>query len=150
MVRAKAAQWFGGARIGMSSGPYDFTPALGKVLTTLLGAREETTSERPLGRTLLGFRELLEYEDHLDFDENERPVLDLARLKAVRFLLDNLPAEDDPDPTVWTKYYSFLSVEGAEARELWEVKEPALAEVWSDFCSRLPEVMDEAIGLSRN
>jgi hypothetical protein len=150
MVRAKAAQWFGGARIGMSSGPYDFTPALGKVLTTLLGAREETTSERRLGRTLLGFRELLEYEDHLDFDENERPVLDLARLKAVRFLLDNLPAEDDPDPTVWTKYYSFLSVEGAEARELWEVKEPALAEVWSDFCSRLPEVMDEAIGLSRN
>jgi hypothetical protein len=150
MVRAKAAQWFGGARIGMSSGPYDFTPALGKVLTTLLGAREETTSERRLGRTLLGFRELLEYEDHLDFDENERPVLDLARLKAVRFLLDNLPAEDDPDPTVWTKYYSFLSVEGAEARELWEVKEPALAEVWSDFCSRLPEAMDEAIGLSRN
>jgi hypothetical protein len=150
MVRAKAAQWVGGARIGMSSGPYDFTPALGKVLTTLLGAREETTSERRLGRTLLGFRELLEYEDHLDFDENERPVLDLARLKAVRFLLDNLPAEDDPDPTVWTKYYSFLSVEGAEARELWEVKEPALAEVWSDFCSRLPEVMDEAIGLSRN
>jgi hypothetical protein len=150
MVRAKAAQWVGGARIGMSSGPYDFTPALGKVLTTLLGAREETTSERRLGRTLLGFRELLEYEDHLDFDENERPVLDLARLKAVRFLLDNLPAEDDPDPTVWTKYYSFLSVEGAEARELWEVKEPALAEVWSDFCSRLPEAMDEAIGLSRN
>ncbi|MBC8350182.1 MAG: hypothetical protein O3A82_16620 [Verrucomicrobia bacterium] len=134
----------------MSSGPYDFTPALGKVLTTLLGAREETTSERRLGRTLLGFRELLEYEDHLDFDENERPVLDLARLKAVRFLLDNLPAEDDPDPTVWTKYYSFLSVEGAEARELWEVKEPGLVEVWSDFCSRLPEVMDEAIGLSRN
>ena len=134
----------------MSSGPYDFTPALGKVLTTLLGAREETTSERRLGRTLLGFRELLEYEDHLDFDENERPVLDLARLKAVRFLLDNLPAEDDPDPTVWTKYYSFLSVEGAEARELWEVKEPALAEVWNDFRSRLPEIMDEAIGLSRN
>ena len=134
----------------MSSGPYDFTPALGKVLTTLLGAREETTSERRLGRTLLGFRELLEYEDKLDFDENERPVLDLARLKAVRFLLDNLPAEDDPDPTVWTKYYSFLSVEGAEARELWEVKEPALAEVWNDFRSRLPEVMDEAIGLSRN
>tara|TARA_B110000438_G_scaffold252941_1_gene258243 strand:+ start:672 stop:1076 length:405 start_codon:yes stop_codon:yes gene_type:complete len=134
----------------MSSGPYDFTPALGKVLTTLLGAREETTSERRLGRTLLGFRELLEYEDKLDFDENERPVLDLARLKAVRFLLDNLPAEDDPDPTVWTKYYSFLSVEGAEARELWEVKEPALAEVWNDFRSRLPEIMDEAIGLSRN
>ena len=150
MVRAKAAQWFGGARIGMSSGSHDFTPALGKVLTTLLGAREETTSARRLGRTLLGFRELLEYEDKLDFDENERPVLDLARLKAVRFLLDNLPAEDDPDPTVWTKYYSFLSVEGAEARELWEVKEPALAEVWNDFRSRLPEVMDEAIGLSRN
>jgi hypothetical protein len=134
----------------MSSGSHDFTPALGKVLTTLLGAREETTSARRLGRTLLGFRELLEYEDKLDFDENERPVLDLARLKAVRFLLDNLPAEDDPDPTVWTKYYSFLSVEGAEARELWEVKEPALAEVWNDFRSRLPEVMDEAIGLSRN
>jgi hypothetical protein len=134
----------------MSSGSHDFTPALGKVLTTLLGAREETTSERRLGRTLLGFRELLEYEDKLDFDENERPVLDLARLQAVRLLLDNLPAEDDPDPTVWTKYYSFLSVEGAEARELWEVKEPALAEVWNDFRSRLPEVMDEAIGLSRN
>ena len=134
----------------MSSGSHDFTPALGKVLTTLLGAREETTSARRLGRTLLGFRELLEYEDKLDFDENERPVLDLARLKAVRFLLDNLPAEDDPDPTVWTKYYSFLSVEGAEARELWEVKEPALAEVWKDFRSRLPEIMDEAIGLSRN
>ena len=134
----------------MSSGSHDFTPALGKVLTTLLGAREETTSARRLGRTLLGFRELLEYEDKLDFDENERPVLDLARLKAVRFLLDNLPAEDDPDPTVWTKYYSFLSVEGAEARELWEVKEPPLAEVWNDFRSRLPEVMDEAIGLSRN
>ena len=150
MVRAKAAQWFGGARIGMSSGSHDFTPALGKVLTTLLGAREEATSERRLGRTLLGFRELLEYEDKLDFDENERPVLDLARLQAVRLLLDNLPAEDDPDPTVWTKYYSFLSVEGAEARELWEVKEPALAEVWNDFRSRLPEVMDEAIGLSRN
>ena len=134
----------------MSSGSHDFTPALGKVLTTLLGAREETTPDRRLGRTVLGFRELLEYEDKLDFDENERPVLDLARLKAVRFLLDNLPAEDELDPTVWTKYYTFLSVEGAEARELLEVKEPALVEVWSDFCSRLPEIMDEAIGLSRN
>ncbi|MBT4665638.1 MAG: hypothetical protein HOB63_03905 [Opitutae bacterium] len=134
----------------MSSGSHDFTPALGKVLTTLLGAREETAPDRRLGRTLLGFRELLEYEDKPDFDENERPVLDLARLQAVRFLLDHQPAVDDPDPTVWTKYYTFLSVEGAEARELLEVKEPALAEVWSDFQSRLPEVMDEAIGLSRN
>ena len=31
--------------------------------------------------------------------------------------MDNLPAEDDSDPTIWTKYYTFLSVEGAEARE---------------------------------
>jgi hypothetical protein len=134
----------------MSSRPHDYTPALGKVLTTLSTAREETTPDRRLGRTLLGFRELLEYEDMPEFDESERPVLDLARLKAVRFLLDNLPAEDDSDPTIWTKYYTFLSVEGAEARELWEVKEPALAQVWNDFRERLPEVMDEAIGLSRN
>jgi len=134
----------------MSSWPHEFTPALGKVLATLNAAREETSPDRRLGRTLLGFRELLEYEDMPEFDENERPVLDLARLKAVRFLLDNLPTDDEFDPTVWTKYYTFLSVEGAEARELWEVKEPALTEVWSDFCSRLPEVMDEAIGLSRN
>tara|TARA_B100001094_G_scaffold259756_1_gene260015 strand:+ start:1788 stop:2087 length:300 start_codon:yes stop_codon:yes gene_type:complete len=99
---------------------------------------------------MLGFRELLEYEDRLDFDENERPLLDLARLKAVRLLLDNLPADDELDPTVWTKYYTFLSVEGAEARELLEVKEPELAVVWSDFCSCLPKVMDEAIGFSQN
>ena len=102
----------------MTQESHDFSPALGKVLTTLLGAREETAPDRRLGRTLLGFRELIEYEDKPDFDEKERPVLDLARLKAVRFLLDNLPAEDELDPTVWTKYYTFLSVEGAEAREL--------------------------------
>tara|TARA_Y100000588_G_scaffold257276_1_gene271806 strand:+ start:357 stop:761 length:405 start_codon:yes stop_codon:yes gene_type:complete len=134
----------------MTQESHEFSPELVKVLTILDGARREISPDRRLGRTLLGFRELLEYEDRLDFDEEERPVLDLARLNAVRFLLENLPDENETDPTVWTKYYTFLSVEGAEARELWEVKEPELAEVWEDFRARLPEVMNEAIGLTRN
>ena len=73
-----------------------------------------------------------------------------ARLKAVRFLMDNLPGEGEVVPAVWTKYYTFLSVEGAEARELLQVREPELEKIWDKFCSQLPQVLDESIGHSQN
>ena len=96
----------------------DFVPALGKALDTLRSACEESSPERRLGRTLLGFRELIRYEDHPDFSESELPVLEAARLKAVRFLMNNLPGEDEVVPVVWTKYFTFLSVEGAELHKV--------------------------------
>ncbi len=129
---------------------HDFTLALGKALDTLRSACEESSAERRVGRTLLGFRELLRYEDHPDFSEAERPVLEAARLKAVRFLMDNLPNDHDVVPAVWTKYFTFLSVEGAETRELLQAREPEMEEVWDKFCSQLPQVMDEAMGHSKN
>ena len=134
----------------MTARANDFVPALGKALDTLRSACEESSPELRGGGTLLGFRELLRYEDHPDFSEAELPVLEAARLKAVRFLMDNLPGEREVVPAVWTKYYTFLSVEGAEARELLQAREPELEKVWDNFCSQLPQVLDESIGHSQN
>ena len=128
----------------------DFVPALGKALGTLRSASEENSPERRVGRTLLGFRELLRYEDHEDFSESERPVLEAARLKAIQFLMDNLPDPSEVVPGVWTKYYTFLSVEGAETRELLQTREPEMEKVWEEFCSQLPQVLEQGLGHSRN
>ena len=134
----------------MTSRPHDFLPALGKALDTLRAARSETTPDRRLGRTRLGFRELLRYESSPDFKESERPILEEARLQAVRFLMDGLSDESLARPTTWTKYFLFLSVEAAETRELLEAREPDASESWERFTERLPEMMDETLGLTKN
>ena len=134
----------------MTSRPHDFLPALGRALDTLRAARSEVTPDRRLGRTQLGFRELLRYESSPDFKESERPVLEEARLQAVRFLMNGIADESFGEPAVWTKYFLFLSVEAAETRELLEVREPAVSDTWERFAERLPEMMDETLGLTKN